>query len=563
MNLKTQAPLKNQREIWKKGGKRFSHDKCYGRLRLVMMEFKYIITPENRLSLCDEISDNIGDFCAKYLKETRDIMKYRLSAEECLLNWLTDDSVGKTLTVCGEKRRFMPPSFTVELTGEPCNPTKDRNTYTAGLLRALGIGPEYHYSNGKNILQFDVFGHPAGRVAAFALILAAAVLTGIIGNLIIHVNLRTSIIGTVLTPLYDMFLRLLSLAAGPMIFLSVTWGIYGIGDTAALGRTGKSVIGTYIRNTFIGCTAGLAFIPLFRLSHSDTTVAVSQASELVNMILDCVPKNIVEPFYTGNTLQIIFLALITGITMVYLGKKTTTIAKAVEEANLMVQRIMGVIIKCVPALIFIVIVRAFWSDSLNVLKESWKFILCLILGTAIISTVFVLAVSVKFRVNPLHFVKKCLPTFIIALLTASSAAAFEKTVSICNSELGVDKSVTDFGVPLGIVMHNPIAAFNNFLVVLFFSEVYGVECSIITFISALFCCSVLAVASPPISGGGLIVYTMLFMQFGIPLEGVAVISAIEAVTDYIITSTEMLCLFTGIVQAADKVEKLDCDVLRS
>lgn len=530
------------------------------------LNFTYLVTEENRLSVCDEISEHIGEFCRQYLKENRDVLRYRLSAEEYLLKWLDKDSIGKTLTLSCSKRMLTPPIITITMSGAPQNPVVTDNAddgFSLGVLRSLGIGPIYSYSEGKNILQFDVRGHSDRKMLVFAGVIAGALLIGILGNLLIPAGIKSSINDIILTPVYDLFLTLLSLVSGPLIFLSVTWGIYGIGDTASLSRIGKSVIFTFIRNTFLACAGGLSLVFLFDLTYSDSKVSLSQASELIHLIFGCVPKNIVEPFSSGNTLQIIFLAIVIGICLIYLGKKTAGIAKAVEEINLMLQYIMEFISKLVPGLIFVVIVSLFWSGTLDVIKEAWKFFLILILGAFLIASVMVLIVSFRYKVKPPVFVKKCLPSFIIAVLTASSAATFDKTVSICNKKLGVDPSVTSFGVPLGMVMHNPIAALNNLLVVLFFSEIHGIECSCVTFITAVICASILAIASPPVPGGGLIVYTMLFTQFGIPLEGIAVISAIDLVTDFIITASEMLCLFPGIVLAADNVGMLNSDTLRN
>jgi len=527
--------------------------------------YEYKITEENRRSICDEISEQIGDFCAQYLAEKRDVLRYRLSAEECLLSWLTEESIGKTLSLKFAKRAFGTPTITLIFSGCENNPLEkdNENEYFHGsVLRTLGLGPSYAYTKDNNILQFDVVGYSDNTVLLFVGVIVAALLVGILGNIFIPEAVRAGINEIVLAPVYDLFLKLLSLVSGPLIFLSVAWGIYGIGDTASLSKIGKSVILTYIRDTFAACACGLILLFMFKINYSSSRVSLSQASELINMIFSCVPQNIVEPFYTGNTLQIIFLAIVVGISLIYLGKKTAGVAAAIEQVNIMLQHMMGFISKLVPGLIFVVVISLFWSGTLDVIKEAWRFFLALIVGAIVIAAALILTVSVKYKLNPIVFIKKCLPTFVIALLTASSAATFDKTVAICNKELGIDPSVTSFGVPLGMVMHNPIAALNNLIAVLFFSEVYKIQCNYVTLIIAVIVSSILAIASPPIPGGGLIVYTMLFTQFGIPLEGIAVISAIDLVTDFIITATEMLCLFPGMVIAADKVGKLNVDVLR-
>lgn len=47
-----------------------------------------------------------------------------------------------------------------------------------------------------------------------------------------------------------------------------------------------------------------------------------------------------EPFATGNTLQIIFGAVVIGIALLYLGRQTRAIALGIEQVNTLVQFLM-------------------------------------------------------------------------------------------------------------------------------------------------------------------------------------------------------------------------------
>ena len=72
------------------------------------------------------------------------------------------------------------------------------------------------------------------------------------------------------------------------------------------------------------------------------------------MILNIFPANILSPFVEGNTLQIIFLAFVIGLSMIFLGQRTSAVAKAVEQINYIITFLMGTISTFVPYFVFIV-----------------------------------------------------------------------------------------------------------------------------------------------------------------------------------------------------------------
>jgi len=532
-----------------------------------MFSCEYIITTENRLSLCDEIAGMTESFCRKYLKERRDLLRYRLTVEECLLGYLTEDSIGRTLTFTAEKKRFRPPTITITCNGDACNPYETEEKGIGGegsfnALRVLGLAPAYTYSRGINVLRFDLSVKSNSELKSFLLIFLLALLVGSLGSSFLPLSVRTLLSDAILTPVYEVFLNLLSLVAGPMIFLSVAWGIYNIGDTMSFNIIGKNVIFSFLRNDFLVCLLSLLTIPLFGLRFRTGELGPSQLAELVRMILGCVPKNIVVPFADGNTLQIIFMAVMVGSTLLFLGKKAATIARVIEEINLIMQHLMSFVGKIVPYLVFVVVVTLFWSGTFAPPLSAWRFFAVLLGGTVVFCAGFLLITVLRYKVNALRLVKKCLPSVMIAGFTACTSASFDSTMRICTDKLGIRKSLASFGVPLGMVVHNPIACFNYLIITLYCASVYGLECSLAWYVTSVFCCTVLAVATPPIPGGGIIVFTMLFLQLGIPVEAIALVSALNMLADFLTTAGDIFCLFPSLIRAADKGGMLDLECLQ-
>lgn len=159
--------------------------------------------------------------------------------------------------------------------------------------------------------------------------------------------------------------------------------------------------------------------------------------------------------------------------------------------------------------------------------------------------------SVKNRVNPLTLIKKGIPTFIIALTTASSAAAYETSLKTCKRQYGIDESIASFGLPLGTVLFQPFHA--EFIVALtvFTAVGFGVEISAEWIVTLLVCQLFISLAAPPIPGGSLAVYAVIFSQLGIPEEAMAIALACDMLVDFIGTGFNQLALpFCLIDQAA-------------
>ena len=88
-------------------------------------------------------------------------------------------------------------------------------------------------------------------------------------------------------------------------------------------------------------------------------------------------------------------------------------------------------------------------------------------------------------------------------------------------------------------------------------------CSLTWIILAVAVSAILAVATPPIPGGGAVAYAILFAQMGIPAEAMAVAFAIDILTDFVNTAFDMLSLQISLVHSAYRLGMVDLDTLRS
>lgn len=514
----------------------------------------------------DEISEQVVLFLTDLKTEPKNLLRIRLSVEELLLDW-QDRFSSEALCRVKLGKQFGRPFIQLEVKGEPFDPfsqdTEDYGSYRARLLANMGLSPLYSYERGCNRMVFRLKKQSVNPLLSLAIAVVCATVAGVGGAALLPEVLRLSILDNILTSIYDTFFNILGSIAGPMVFLSVAWGIYGIGDVATFGRIGKRMILHFIGTVYLLCTVSvLLSIPFFDLHLVWQGGGVSQLNSLFRMVLGFFPADIVSPFLEGNTLQIILLGAAVGASLLVLGKQTEVVAQTIEQINYILQLLMEVISNLVPYFIFIVLVQMIWSDTLNVVLSAWKPVVVFLVLIFLVAAALVLYAAAQNKMSPALILRKSLPTFIIGMTTASSVATFGTCVNTCEKKLGVSENIAGFGVPLGIVMFPPATALYFIIICVYTAEVYGVECSAVWFILAIFTGVVLAIASPPIPGGTLTCYTILFTQLGLPEEALVVALALDVLCDFVATGANMFCLQVELLIQAKKMCLLNEKTLR-
>ena len=449
----------------------------------------------NNLAI-DEISNEAEKYLTSIKMEKKNLLRIRLIIEEMLLDW---QSFFSEEAVCQVKmgQKFGRPYISLDLEGASYNPL-DKNesefgSYKDRLMENMGLAPMYSYERGRNKVIFKFKKQK-------------------------------------MNPLYS-------------LAVAVAAGIYGIGDTVTFGRIGKRMILHFIGMTFfLSSLCTLITLPFFQLNFVKHSGGTSQISSLFQMILGFIPSDIVSPFQDGNSMQIILLGAAIGATLLILGKTTEAVAKAIEQINYIIQFLMELVSNLVPYFIFIILVQMIWSNTLGIVVAAWKPVVIFVLAMVFLSALMLVLAGILCKVNPILILKKGFSTFIIGVSTASSIATFGNCSNVCEKKFGIANNITSFGVPLGIVMFPPATAIYFIFICIYTAEVYGIECSLAWFVLAIFSAVVLAIASPPIPGGTLTCYTIMFVQLGLPEEALVVALALDVLLDFIATGMNMFTL---------------------
>lgn len=515
----------------------------------------------------DEMAEKIDAYLVELKTESKNRHRIRLSMEEILLR-MRDEFGEENSCTLQMGTHFGRPCLILEVQGAPFDPTVQSvedgefSGWSNRMLGSMGLYPLYSYADGKNQVLLKLKKTRRNPLITLLLTSVAAVLVGLAG-MILPQNLMSVLLENLITPLYDAFLGMLGAIAGPMVFLAVGRGVCGIGDISTFGRIGKRMLSRFIGISFVMAAFTVAVsLPAFSVQiESGSGTASNQLWGIFHMLLDILPDNMVAPFQEGNSMQIILMAVLIGGALLVLGKQATAVLTLMEQLNAVISFLVELISNLVPFFIFIVVVQMFWTNSFSIISQAWWPVVVFLLITLAILIFVFLYVARRNKISPFLLISNCAETFMVAFTTASSAATFGTAMQCCERKLGLGKYLTNFGLPLGMVFYVP-ATSSYFLVICFYmAKCYEISVSAAWILMAVLVTVILAIATPPIPGGALACYTVMFAQLGIPTEGLVVAMAVDVLFDFIATAVNMVLIEAELVLQGRNLNMLDRTVL--
>lgn len=506
--------------------------------------------------------EEMRSFFTSQKVEQRTALRMTLSAEEVLLKYQEHFGTEVAFTLQCVKK-FGRAQAEITLAGDAFDPFAE--TEEDGVLHALlvnaGEEPVWAYRRRSNRVLFAAQGKKKlSTLMQILLALLSAVVLGFAASFLPN-GLGITFSQKLLSPISGTIMGFLSAAAMLLIFLSVANGICSMGDLSTFNRIGKALILRLLAMLLPAAIVAAAFLtPFFRISAAGSSAL--ELSAYFEMLLDIVPGNVVEPFLTGNTLQIIFLAACLSASLLVLGLKTSAVTEFIAQANLVAQTVVGAIVRLLPIVVFCSVFSLVSSGAAASAGAATKLLLLDILGVGVLVLLDLVRVCLSKKTNPLLFLKKLAPVLAITIATASSAAALTTMLHAVEKKLGVDKQLCNVGVPLAMVVFKPYILIFYPAAILCLAEVYEIPITLSMVVSLFLTTMFVSVAAAPVPGGTVSCLILLFTQFGIPAEAAAIVIALDAIIDRVNTTSKEFFIAAELTQIAGSLDLLDIETLR-
>ena len=361
-------------------------------------------------------------------------------------------------------------------------------------------------------------------------------------------------ISNYIKPFGTIFINLLKLIAVPLILASLIKGISDLKDISKLSKMGGRTIITYLITTLTAVTIGLILVNVIKPGKS---ISVDTRNELVEAyasdtqakqkaaakqqelgplqaLVDMVPSNIfLAASNNRNMLQVIFFALFFGIGMILLNeKKVAPVKNFFDSFNSIILKLIDLIMLSAPygvfALLAALVVEA---PSLELFKALALYAITLLLGLAAMIIIYVLIVQLLTKRKISFFVRGIAPAQLLAFSTSSSAATLPVTMECVEENLGVDKEVASFVLPIGATINMDGTSVYQGVAAVFIAQAFGLDLSLSAQLGIVFTATLASIGTAAVPSAGIVMLVIVLAQAGIPEAGLALIFAIDRPLD--------------------------------
>ncbi|MFO7653265.1 MAG: dicarboxylate/amino acid:cation symporter [Candidatus Krumholzibacteriia bacterium] len=366
------------------------------------------------------------------------------------------------------------------------------------------------------------------------------------------------------------FLRALRMVIVPLIVGSIISGVAGVGTSRGIGRMFGKTFGWYVTTSLLAIVTGLVLVNIiqpgragdravgaelgFEATRRDvaTELQAGDAGDLIGVLQRMIPVNPVEAAASGEMLPLIFFSLLYGLGL-------TLVSEAHRRAQLpwfealfaVMMRITGWVIAVAPIGIFGLVAGIVSTSGFAAFAPLARYA-GTVLGALTIHALVVLPLLVRLigGVSPLRHARVMAPALLTAFSTRSSSATLPLTIARLEQGAGVSNRVSSFVLPLGATINMDGTALYECVAALFIAQAYGVELGVAAQFTVVITALLASIGAAGIPAAGLVMITIVLDAVGLPLEGVALILAVDPVLDMFRTTVNVWSDSCGAVVVA-------------
>lgn len=403
---------------------------------------------------------------------------------------------------------------------------------------------------------------------------------GVIYGLIASKLLWTDFTNDWIKPWGIIFVNLLKLIAVPLVFASLVKGVASLSDISRLSRIGAKTIAFYLISTIVSVTIGLILVNVINpgsdfdktsidLSNKNASEKIIDAETVsregpLQFVVDIVPTNIINASANNsNMLQVIFFAILFGISMVMLPDKNTKFVKGFFDGiNDIILKIVDLIMLISPygvfALLASLVVDFGASSSLFIALA--KYSLTVIVGLLImILVIYPSIIKIFTKIKYFNFFKGLSPAQMLAFSTSSSAATLPVTMERCEEHLGVSKEISSFVLPLGATINMDGTSLYQSVAAVFIAQAFGIDLDLNQQLTIVLTATLASIGAAAVPGAGMVMLVIVLGAINVPAEGLALIFGVDRILDMlrtVVNVTGDATVATVVASSEGKLNKL-------
>lgn len=355
------------------------------------------------------------------------------------------------------------------------------------------------------------------------------------------------------------FLNLIKMLIAPLIFATLVVGIAGAGDMKKVGRIGIKAIAYFTFATLLALVIGLVAVNITKpgLGVNLPSEQSAEAKEIAanagkmtpqNHIVNVFPTSLIKSMAENEVLQIVVFSLIFAVALAGIGEKGRPMLQFCESLSETMFKFTNYVMLFAPWGVGAAIAVTVGGKGLGVLWNLAKLILTLYGALAVFILVVLLPIAFLIRLPFKRFFNLVKEPATLAFVTTSSESAFPKALE--NMErLGVPRRIVSFILPLGYSFNLDGSTLYLSLAAMFVAQAANIHLSVGQQITMLLTLMLSTKGIAAVPRASLVVLAGTLAQFGLPLEGIALILGVDEFMDMARTATNVIgnCLATAVV----------------
>jgi Na+/H+-dicarboxylate symporter len=377
--------------------------------------------------------------------------------------------------------------------------------------------------------------------------MVAGILTGYALNVSYPAGSPTvEAIADTLKLLPDVFLHLIKMIIAPLILATLVTGIASMGDSAALGRIGGRALAWFITASLISITLGLLLVNLFQPGVGLEFTAAAPVDALAtgdftlrHFVLEVFPTSALDAMAKNNVLQILIFSLFAGVALAAIGEEGAPLVRGAEALATLMLTITDYVMRFAPFAVFGALASVIATRGVGIIVTYGVFVGEFYFGLLLLWALLLGMGGIFLGKRVFLLARYIREPLLLAFSTASSESALPKLFEQLD-RFGVPRRISGFVLPLGYSFNLDGSMMYTSFATLFIAQAYGIQLSAGQQVAMLLTLMITSKGIAGVPRASLVVIAATLTQFGLPVEGIALLLGVDTFLDMGRTATNVV-----------------------
>jgi len=351
----------------------------------------------------------------------------------------------------------------------------------------------------------------------------------------------------------NLFKNLIFMVIVPLVVFSLIGGMMGIGDLRKLGRIAWKTLAIYTATAALACLIALLLVNLVQpgrrvTAESRDRIAKQYQEKQQKLVKDAdavkptlwtfiqslVPKNVFAAASDNSQmLPLILFSIFFGLAAASIeATRRERLGELVGAVTDVMIRMVGAVMWLAPAGVFCIISVSVATTGISVLGALAAYAAVVVAGLVLhLFVVYQLVIRLLTKLKFGDFLRASRPALLTAFGTSSSAASLPVNMECMTKRLNVSREVTSFVLPIGTTVNMDGTAIMQAVATVFLAQLYSIHLEFIDQVFIVLMAMLAAVGTAPIPSAGIAMLVIILGPLNIPLEGIALIWAVDRPLD--------------------------------